>query len=167
MSHPLGWRNHVGYAASHLLQPDGFTGLIRISLSDFSHPDRSHRRKLKRFNFKPLFDVRVADYLSHRKIMRTIRALENKTCIHKANRRTARFPAYREAQSQEGENIMKRTHRLTLIALATLFVVTVAVLLASAPAKVSAQTKSTFGPLAFLQGLFQAPWRGFATNWPK
>jgi hypothetical protein len=59
---------------------------------------------------------------------------------------------------------MKRIHRLTLIALTTLFVVTVAVLLASAPAKVSAQTKSTFGPLGFLQGLFQAPWRGFDTG---
>jgi hypothetical protein len=69
---------------------------------------------------------------------------------------------------------MKRIHRLTLVALTTLFVVTVAVLWASAPAKASAQTRSTFafaptglgetGPLAFLQGLFQAPWRGFDTG---
>ena len=73
---------------------------------------------------------------------------------------------------------MKRTHRLTLIALTTLFVVTVAVLWASAPAKVSAQTRSTFAfvphsrtglaaqasPLAFVQGLFEAPWGGFDTG---
>ena len=59
---------------------------------------------------------------------------------------------------------MKTVRQLTLIALTTLFVVTVAVLWASAPAKVSAQTRSTFGPLAFLQGLFQAPWRGFDTG---
>ena len=73
---------------------------------------------------------------------------------------------------------MKRTQRLTLIALTTLFVGTVAVLWASAPAKVSAQTRSTFAfaprsltglasqesPLAFVQGLFEAPWRGFDTG---
>jgi VCBS repeat protein len=73
---------------------------------------------------------------------------------------------------------MKRTHRLTLIALTTLFVVMVGVLWASAPLKVSAQTRSTFafgprsltglaspaGPLAFVQGLFEAPWRGFDTG---
>ena len=73
---------------------------------------------------------------------------------------------------------MKRTRRITLVALTTLFVVTVAVLWTSAPSKVSAQTRSTFafaprsptgfaslaGPLAFLQGLFQAPWRGFDTG---
>ena len=56
---------------------------------------------------------------------------------------------------------MKRIHRLTLIALTTLFLVTIVVLWASAPTKVNAQTRSTFGPSAFLQGLFQAPWRGF------
>ena len=73
---------------------------------------------------------------------------------------------------------MKRTHRLTLIAFTTLFVVTVAVLWASAPAKVSAQTRSAFAfaprsltglasqgvPSAFVQGLFEAPWRGFDTG---
>jgi hypothetical protein len=65
---------------------------------------------------------------------------------------------------------MKRIQRLTLVVITTLFVVTVAVLLASAPAKVSAQTRSTFafaphsGPLAFIQGLFEAPWRGFDTG---
>ena len=73
---------------------------------------------------------------------------------------------------------MKRTQQLTLIALTTLFVVTVAVLLASAPAKVGAQTRSTFGfaprsltslashagPSVFVQGLFDAPWRGFDTG---
>jgi FG-GAP-like repeat len=73
---------------------------------------------------------------------------------------------------------MKRTQQLTLIALTTLFVVTIAVLWASAPAKASAQTRSTFAfaarsptglasqasPLAFLQGLFEAPWRGFDTG---
>src|SRR6185436_15440073 len=65
---------------------------------------------------------------------------------------------------KDGENIMKTTHRLTIIALTTLFVVTVAVLWASTPAKVSAQTRSTFAfapryltglasqsPLAFVQ----------------
>jgi len=73
---------------------------------------------------------------------------------------------------------MKTTHRLTLIALTTLFVVAVAVLYASTPAKVSAQTRSTFSfaprslaglaspasPLTFVQGLFQSPWRGFDTG---
>ena len=73
---------------------------------------------------------------------------------------------------------MKRIHRLTLIVITTLFVVTVVVLLASTPAKVNAQTRSTFafvppsptgvasqaGPSAFLTGLFQAPWRGFDTG---
>ena len=83
-----------------------------------------------------------------------------------------------DVQHQNGENIMKRIHRLTLIALTTLFVVTVAVLLASAPAKVSAQTRSSLafarpspmgftsqsGPSTFVQGLFEAPWRGFDTG---
>ena len=73
---------------------------------------------------------------------------------------------------------MKTIRQLTLIALTTLFVVTVAVLWASASAKVSAQTRSTFafaprsptgsriaaGPLVFVQGLFEAPWRGFDTG---
>ena len=73
---------------------------------------------------------------------------------------------------------MKRTYRLTLIALTTLFVLTVAVLWTSTPAKGSAQTRTTFafaprsptglasqlGPLTFVQGLFEAPWRGFDTG---
>ena len=67
---------------------------------------------------------------------------------------------------------------LPLLLLLLLFVVIVAVLWASAPAKVSAQTRSTFAfaprsltgltsqasPLAFVQGLFEAPWRGFDTG---
>ena len=73
---------------------------------------------------------------------------------------------------------MKRTYRLTLIALTTLFVLTVAVLWTSTPAKGSAQTRTTFafaprsptglasqlGPLTFVPGLFEAPWRGFDTG---
>src|SRR6185295_6268703 len=77
-------------------------------------------------------------------LMRTIRVLRGKMCTHKANRCTAGRPEGSDAQSQDRENIMKRTHRLTLIAFTTLFVVTVAVLWASAPAKVSAQTRSAF-----------------------
>src|SRR6476659_8974244 len=110
--------------------------------------------------------------------MRTIRILGDKICTRKANWRTARFPECSDARSQAGEHIMKRTHRLTLIAFTTLFVVTVAVLWASAPAKVSAQTKSPFAfaprsltglasqaaPSLFVQGLFGAPWRGFDTG---
>ena len=73
---------------------------------------------------------------------------------------------------------MKRIHRLTLITLTTLFGITVAVLLAGAPGKVSAQTRSSYtltspspmglasqsGPLTFVQDLFEAPWRGFDTG---
>ncbi|HTL78374.1 MAG TPA: VCBS repeat-containing protein [Candidatus Babeliales bacterium] len=73
---------------------------------------------------------------------------------------------------------MKTTHRLTLIALTTLFVIAIAVMCASTPAEVSAQSRSAFsfaprsltglaspaGPLGFVQGLFQAPWRGFDTG---
>src|SRR6185295_13166044 len=76
--------------------------------------------------------------------MRTIRVLGDKMCTHKANRCTEGRPKGSDAQSQDGENIMKRTHRLTLIAFTTLFVVMVAVLWASAPVKLSAQTKSPF-----------------------
>ena len=76
--------------------------------------------------------------------MTSIRILRDKIRTHKANWRTAELPACDDGQSQDGENIMKRTQRFTLIALTTLFVVTVAVLWASAPAKVSAQTRSTF-----------------------
>src|SRR3954471_15926815 len=83
-----------------------------------------------------------------------------------------------DAQSQNGEKIMKRTRQLTLIAFTTLFIISVAVLWASAPAKVSAQTRARFpfaaprgltglasqgSPSAFVQGLFEAPWRGFDT----
>src|ERR1051325_765385 len=102
----------------------------------------------------------------------------DKICTHKSNWLTALIPACGDAQSQERENTMKRTYRLTLIALTTLFGVAIAVLCASTPAKVSAQTRSTFslaprsltgfaspaGPLTFVQGLFQAPWRGFDTG---
>ena len=103
--------------------------------------------------------------------MRTIRVW-NKICTYKTNRRTARFSACDDAQFQNGENIMKRTQRFTLLALTTLFVITVALLWASAPAKVSAQTRATFafgprtatGPLTFVDGLFEAPWRGFDTG---
>ena len=73
---------------------------------------------------------------------------------------------------------MKRTQRFTLIALTTLFAVMLAVLWAIVPAKVSAQTSPPFpfapraltglrsqeGPLTFVQGLFDAPWRGFDTG---
>src|SRR4051812_35864853 len=73
---------------------------------------------------------------------------------------------------------MKRTQQLTLIGLTPLFVIAIAVVWASAPAKLSAQTRSTFafaphsltglawqtGPLVFVQGLFDAPWRGFDTG---
>ena len=73
---------------------------------------------------------------------------------------------------------MKRTQRFTLIALTTLFAVMLALLWAIAPAKVSAETRSPFpfapraltglrsqeGPLTFVQGLFDAPWRGFDTG---
>jgi hypothetical protein len=88
------------------------------------------------------------------------------------------IPACGDAQSRDGENIVKRTQQLTLLALTTLFVIAVAMVWASAPAKVSAQTRSTFafaprsltglasqtGPLTFVQGLFEAPWRGFDTG---
>ena len=111
--------------------------------------------------------------------MRTIRVLGDKICTNKVNGRTARFPACGDAQSRDGENIMKRTQRFTLIALTTLFVVIVALLWASAPAKVSAQTRSTFtfgartatgpgaayaAPSDFVDGLFEATWRGFDTG---
>jgi hypothetical protein len=66
---------------------------------------------------------------------------------------------------------MKRIRRFTLIVITTLFVATLAVLWASASARVSGQTKPTFRfappngvTLAFLGGLFQAPWRGFDTG---
>ena len=52
----------------------------------------------------------------------------------------------------------------TFVIIPTLFAISVAFLWASASPKVIAQTRSTFGPLAFLQGLFQAPWGGFDTG---
>jgi hypothetical protein len=76
------------------------------------------------------------------------------------------------------EEIMKRIHPLSFVFITTLFVGTAAVFLASTPANVSAQTRSTLpfaprspigvssqnSPSAFVQGLFQAPWRGFDTG---
>src|SRR6476659_9049656 len=114
-----------------------------------SRPRRQLRQRLQRINFSHAaresthhdLACRTSDTTTR---MRTIRILGDKICTHKVNWRTARFPECSEAQSQDGENIMKRTHRLTLIAFTTLFVVTVAVLWASAPVKVSAQTKSPF-----------------------
>ena len=110
--------------------------------------------------------------------MTSPRLFRDKIRTQKANWRTAELPACGDSQSRDGENIMKRTRRFTLIALTTLFAVMVAVLWTGAPAKVSAQTRSTFafaprsltglaspaGPLAFVQGLFDAPWRGFDTG---
>ena len=73
---------------------------------------------------------------------------------------------------------MKTIRQLTLTVITALFVVTVALLWASASPKVTGQTRPTFafapgaatglapsaGPLAFLDGLFEAPWRGFDTG---
>ena len=73
---------------------------------------------------------------------------------------------------------MKTIRRLTLTVIPALFVVTVALLWASASPKVTGQTRSAFafaprsltglaspaGPLAFVEGLFEAPWRGFDTG---
>jgi FG-GAP-like repeat/FG-GAP repeat len=74
---------------------------------------------------------------------------------------------------------MKTVRQLTLTVITALFIVTLAVLWASAPAKVSAQTRSTFAfgartatgpgsgyaaPSTFVDGLFEAPWRGFDTG---
>ena len=73
---------------------------------------------------------------------------------------------------------MKKIHPLSFFVMTGLFVVAAAVFLANAAAKVSAQSRSTLsfssrapiglssqtGPLAFLQGLFQVPWRGFDTG---
>ena len=58
---------------------------------------------------------------------------------------------------------MKTIRRLTLTAIITLFVVSVALLWASASPKMTGQIRRT-SPLAFLDGLFQAPWRGFDTG---
>ena len=110
--------------------------------------------------------------------MITIHVWGDKICTLKANWRPARFSRCGDTQPGIGENIIKRTHRLTLIVLAILFIVTIAVLCASTPAKLSAQTKSNFAfapssligvatqqdPLTFVQGLLEAPWRGFDTG---
>ena len=71
---------------------------------------------------------------------------------------------------------MKTIRQLTVIT--AFFVVVAALFWASSPAKVSAQTRSTFAfaprsltdlasqanPSGFMQGLFEAPWRGFDTG---
>src|ERR1700745_1435512 len=73
---------------------------------------------------------------------------------------------------------MRRIRKFTFVIIPTLFAVSVALLWATASPKATAQTKSTVpfaprfpsglasqaGPLAFVQGLFQAPWRGFDTG---
>src|SRR6478736_2639204 len=77
-----------------------------------------------------------------------------------------------------GANCMKTVRQLTLTFITALFVVTTALLWGSASAKATRQTTPPFafapgaptglkrsaGPLAFLDGLFQAPWRGFDTG---
>ena len=153
----------------------------RSRRSDVSECMQVRKRRLGKGNNKLTFYTRHRSPLvtilraRHRTqpFMNTDPHLGNNICTNKGNWRAAPFPGCGEAQSREGENIMKTTHRLTLIALTTLFVVAVAVLWASTPAKVSAQTRSTFafghrsltglaspaGPLTFVQGLFQAPWR--------
>jgi len=73
---------------------------------------------------------------------------------------------------------VKTIRQLTLTVITALFVVTAALLWTSASPKVTGQTTPTFavapqaatglapygGALAFLDGLFQAPWRGFDTG---
>lgn len=73
---------------------------------------------------------------------------------------------------------MKTIHQLTFTVITTLFVVAAALLWATASPKVIGQTRPAFvfaprsptglasqaGPLGFLQGLFEAPWRGFDTG---
>jgi FG-GAP-like repeat/FG-GAP repeat len=102
----------------------------------------------------------------------------DKICIHKTNRCTARIAGCDEDLSRDGKNIMKRIYPLSFVVITTLIAGTAAVFFASAPAKVSAQTRSTVSfvprstigltsqgtPLAFVQSLFQAPWRGFDTG---
>jgi len=70
---------------------------------------------------------------------------------------------------------MRRIRKLTFVVIPTLLAISVALLWASASPKATAQTRPSFafaqrsptalalqsGPLVFLQGLFQAPWRGF------
>jgi len=77
-----------------------------------------------------------------------------------------------------GRKIMKTIRQLTFTVITALFVVTAALLWASASPKVTGQTTPPFafapgaptdlkrsaGPLAFLEGLFEGPWRGFDTG---
>jgi hypothetical protein len=58
---------------------------------------------------------------------------------------------------------MKTIRQLTLTVASVLFVVAAALLWSSASTKVTGQTKRTV-PSSFVQGLFQAPWRGFDTG---
>jgi hypothetical protein len=58
---------------------------------------------------------------------------------------------------------MKTIRQLTLTVITTLFIVTVALLWASASPKVTGQIRRPV-PSSFLEGLFQAPWRGFDTG---
>lgn len=58
---------------------------------------------------------------------------------------------------------MKTIRRLTLTAITILFGVSVALLWASASPKMTGQVRRT-SPSGFLEGLFQAPWRGFDTG---
>jgi hypothetical protein len=58
---------------------------------------------------------------------------------------------------------MKTIPRASFIAITTLFIVPVAVLLVSASPKVTGQSRQTV-PSSFVQGLFEAPWRGFDTG---
>ena len=73
---------------------------------------------------------------------------------------------------------MRKIRKSTFVIISSLFAISVALLWASASPKVIAQTRSTFafaprspmgfasqsGPLTFMQGLFEAPWRGFDTG---
>jgi hypothetical protein len=59
--------------------------------------------------------------------------------------------------------IMKTIRQFTLTAISAFFVVAVALLWASASPKVTGQIRRTV-PSSFVQGLFQAPWRGFDTG---
>src|SRR5262245_21400452 len=95
--------------------------------------------------------------------------LTDKICTRKANRRTARFARCGDDLREDGRKIMKRIRPLSFIIITSSFVVTAALLLASAPVKVSAQTRSGLpfvprfpigfssqaSPSAFVQGLFQ------------
>jgi hypothetical protein len=104
----------------------------------------------------------------------------DKICTRKANRHVARLGERVDDLNinvEEKKN-MKTIRQLSLTVIAALFVVTAALLWASASPKVTGQTTPTiaFAPqasaglapyavaLAPLDGLFQAPWRGFDTG---